>query len=224
MVETIPVAPVLGNHETYNRDWKVRMPESYLNLFSLPENGDAMRQNQFYSFDYGAVHFIVLNTQIDEMEQFQPGLLETQQKWFVNDIKNTNKKWKVVLMHKDVLTYEIKNRTDRKAGISDIGRAWMPLFDEYGVDAVLTAHLHTYRRRGNLYNFESDTRAPLYIITGVAGNVRYPDLWVDHPFDQATAPQPETDNYMTIEASEDVLRLAAFLVDGRKIDQVEIRK
>ena len=127
-------------------------------------------------------------------------------------------------MHKDVLTYEIKNRTDRKAGISDIGRAWMPLFDEYGVDAVLTAHLHTYRRRGNLYNFESDTRGPLYIITGVAGNVRYPDLWVDHPFDQATAPQPETDNYMTIEASEDVLRLAAFLVDGRKIDQVEIRK
>ncbi len=224
MVETIPVAPVLGNHETYNRDWKVRMPESYLNLFSLPENGDAMRQNQFYSFDYGAVHFIVLNTQIDEMEQFQPGLLETQQKWFVNDIKNTNKKWKVVLMHKDVLTYEIKNRTDRKAGISDIGRAWMPLFDEYGVDAVLTAHLHTYRRRGNLYDFESDTRGPLYIITGVAGNVRYPDLWVDHPFDQATAPQPETDNYMTIEASEDVLRLAAFLVDGRKIDQVEIRK
>ncbi len=224
MIETIPAVPVLGNHETYNRDWKVRMPEAYLNLFSLPENGDAMRQNQFYSFDYGAVHFVVLNTQMDEMEQFQPGVLATQQEWFINDMATTNKKWKIVLMHKDVLTYEIKNRTDRKAGISDIGEAWMPLFDRYGIDVVLTAHLHTYRRRGNLYNFEPDARGPLYIITGVAGNVRYPDLWVDHPFDQAIAPQPETDNYMTLEATADTLRLASFLADGRQIDQVEIKK
>jgi len=224
IIDTIPVAPVLGNHETYNLDWKVRMPEAYLHLFSLPENGDAERRNQFYSFDYGPVHFIVLNTQFDEMEPFQPGLLDAETKWFINDMASTQKKWKIVLMHKDVLTYEHQNRGDRQAGISDIGKQWMPLFDQFGIDAVLTGHLHTYRRREHLYNFQPDTRGPLYIVTGVAGNVRYPNIWINHPFDKAVAPQPETNNYMTLEATENILRLASFLPSGEVIDQVEIAK
>ncbi|WP_094605803.1 hypothetical protein SPSIL_005420 [Sporomusa silvacetica DSM 10669] len=224
IIDTIPVVPILGNHETYTLDWKVRMPEAYLHLFSLPENGDAERRNQFYSFDYGSVHFIVLNTQFDEMEEFQPGLLAAEKEWFVNDIMQTRKKWKIVLMHKDVLTYEIRNRSDRQAGISDIGKEWMPLFDKYGIDVVLTAHLHTYRRRDRVYNFQPDTRGPLYIVTGVAGNVRYPNLWVNHPFDKAVAPQPETNNYMTLEVSANILKLASFLSSGEQIDQVEIAK
>lgn len=224
IIDTIPAAPVLGNHETYNQDWKVRMPKAYLKLFSLPENGDTERQNQYYSFDYGAVHFIVLNTQFDEMESFQPGLLEAQKEWFVSDIAKTRKKWKIVLMHRDVLTYEIKNRKDRQAGISDIGKYWMPLFDKYGIDVVLTGHLHTYRRREHLYNFQPDRLGPLYIVTGVAGNVRYPNLWVNHPFDKAVAPQPETNNYMTLEAGGSTLKLASFLPSGEQIDQVELTK
>lgn len=224
IIDTIPVAPVLGNHETYNQEWKVRMPETYLHLFSLPANGDEERQNQFYSFDYGEAHFIVLNTQFDEMEQFQPGLLTAEKQWFVNDLTKTRKKWKIVLMHKDVLIYEIQNRSDRKAGFSDIGKEWMPLFDQYGIDVVLTGHLHTYRRRERLYNFKPDTRGPLYIVTGVAGNVRYPNLWVDHPLDQAVALQPETDNYMTLEVGTNYLKLVAFLPSGKRIDQVEMVK
>ncbi len=224
MIERIPVAPLLGNHETYDLNWKVRMPEAYLNLFSLPANGSQERKNQYYSYDYDDVHFVVLNTQMGEMEQFQPGLLETQMKWFKNDISKTNKKWKVVLLHKDVLTYAFKSKPGRQAGISDIGQAFMPLFDQYGVDVVLTAHLHTYRNRGHIQNFERSARGPLYILTGVAGNVRYPELWADHSLDVTVAPQPETDNYMTLEVSGNTLRLAAFLPDGKQIDSVEIKK
>ncbi len=224
IIDVIPAAPLLGNHETYDLNWKVRMPEAYLQLFSLPENDSSVRRNQYYSFDYGPVHFIVLNTQTEEMEPLQPGILAEQQKWFAADVEKTDKPWKVVLLHKDVLTYEIKNRSDRKAGISDVGKSWMPLFDQYGVDAVLTAHLHTYRRRDHLYDFKPDNRGPLYILTGVAGNVRYPNLWVNHPFDKAVAPQPETDNYMTLEADAHALKLAAFLPSGEQIDQVELHK
>lgn len=224
IIDKIPVAPLLGNHETYDLNWKVRMPTAYLNLFSVPANGSQERKNQYYSYDYGDVHFVVLNTQMAEMEQFQPGLLAEQTDWFKSDMAKTDKKWKVVLMHKDVLTYGFKNRTDRQAGISDIGREFMPLFDEYGVDVVLTAHLHTYRNRGNIYNFERDTKGPLYILTGVAGNVRYPELWADHALDLTVAPQPETDNYMTLEATGNTLKLAAFLSDGKQIDSVEIKK
>ena len=57
-----------------------------------------------------------------------------------------------------------------------------------------------------------------------AGNVRYPELWADHSLDVTVAPQPETDNYMTLEVSGNTLRLAAFLPDGKQIDKVEIKK
>ena len=100
----------------------------------------------------------------------------------------------------------------------------MPLFDRWGVDAVLTAHLHTYRRRARLRDFRPDARGPLYILTGVAGNVRYPNLWLDHPFDEKVAPQPETNNYMTLEASAQALRFASYLPSGEEIDRVELTK
>ena len=54
--------------------------------------------------------------------------------------------------------------------------------------------------------------------------VRYPELWADHSLDMTVAPQPETDNYMTLEVSGNTLRLAAFLPDCKQIDKVEIKK
>lgn len=224
VMETIPVVPVLGNHETYDLNWQVRNPEAYLNFFKLPSNGTGHMQEQYYSFDYGNVHFSVLNTQLEEMLPTYPSLLEEEKNWLAVDLAQSQKKWKIILMHKDVLQYEIRGRTDRRPGISEIGRAFMPLFDQYNVDLVLTAHLHTYRRRARLYQFQPDSRGPLYVVTGVAGNVRYPDLWVDHPFDRAVAPQPETNNYMTLDAAGETLRLVSFLPSGEQIDSVELSK
>ncbi len=225
IIDTVPVVPLMGNHETYNLNWKVRMPEAYLHLFSLPDNGQKGFQNQYYSFDYGDVHFVVLNTQTEEMSQFQPDLLEKEIAWFREDMAKTTKKWKIILMHKDVLQYAFQSRPQpRTEGISDTGEVFMPLFDEYHADVVLTAHLHTYRRRVNLRNFQPDTQGPLYILTGVAGNVRYPSLWKQHSLDAVVAPQPESDNYMTLEASEDTLRLSSYLPSGEQLDTVEVKK
>ncbi|WP_432719101.1 metallophosphoesterase [Pectinatus frisingensis] len=225
MIQTIPAVPLLGNHETYTRNWKVRMPEAYLHLFALPEIMPKKYQNQYYSFDYGAVHFIVINTQIGEMEQFQPDMLSDELTWVENDIENTQKKWKIVLMHKDVLQYGFQNRPEpREEGFTDEGRRFMPLFDKYNVDVVLTGHLHTYRNRGHIRNFVRDESGPLYIITGVAGDVRYPGLWKQHSLDQTLAPQPETDNYMTMDASNNVLTFSSFLPNGELIDRVSVNK
>ena len=225
MITRIPAAPVMGNHETYTMDWKVRMPQAYLHYFQLPEGATAPYQNQFYSFDYGDVHYVVLNTQMREMEEFQPNLLQDQLSWFKADMEKTRKKWKVVLMHKDVLRYGFLTRkTPREEGVSEEGKTFMPLFDKYNVDVVLTAHLHTYRNRGHIYGFKRDTKGPLYILTGVAGDVRYPNLWKQHSLDVAVAPQPETDNYMVMEASADGLRFSCYLPDGTKIDEAEVKK
>ena len=222
--DRLPFVPIMGNHETYTLDWKVRLPEAYLHEFQVPDNGSSQFQRYYYSFDYGDVHFSVLNTQFDETNDFKPGLFDEQMAWFRRDAAQSKKKWKIVLMHKDILTYGIHNRPERVPGIGDIGRSFMPVFDELGIDLVLTAHLHTYRNRGHLYNFEPADRGPLYILTGVAGNVRYPGLWIDHALDKTIAPQPETDNYLTLEADASHLRIQCFLPDGTKIDDAELTK
>lgn len=223
MIARIPVVPLLGNHETYDKDWKVRMPEAYLHLFALPRIDREKYQNQFYSFDYGDVHFVVLNTQSQELADFEPSLDEDEVAWFKEDMAKTTKKWKIVLMHKDPLQYGFANRPQpREEGFSPEGRLWMPLFDQYSVDAVLSAHLHTYRDRGHIRNFQRDESGPLYLITGVAGNVQYPGLWKQHSLDEYVAPQPETDNYMTLEATNDSLTFRSFLPDGQLLEEKSI--
>uniref|UniRef100_UPI004025C6A1 fibronectin type III domain-containing protein n=1 Tax=Megasphaera sp. TaxID=2023260 RepID=UPI004025C6A1 len=223
MIARIPVVPLLGNHETYDKDWKVRMPEAYLHLFALPRIDREKYQNQFYSFDYGDVHFVVLNTQSQELADFEPSLDEDEVAWFKEDMAKTTKKWIILLMNKDPIENGIANRPQpREEGFSPEGRLWMPLFDQYGVDAVLSAHLHTYRDRDHIRNFQRDESGPLYLITGVAGNVQYPGLWKQHSLDEYVAPQPETDNYMTLEATDDSLTFRSFLPDGQLLEEKSI--
>ncbi len=60
-------------------------------------------------------------------------------------------------MHKDPLQYAFQNRPQpRTEGFSAEGKEFMPLFDAYNIDVVLSAHLHTYRNRGHIRNFQRD--------------------------------------------------------------------
>ena len=190
----------------------------------MPDNGSETFSRYYYSFDYGMCHFAVLNTQMDETADFKQGLLEEQLAWLPGDMEKSRKRWKIALLHKDVLQYRIHQRPERTEGFSDIGEAFMPAFDALGIDLVLTAHLHTYRNRGHIEAFRRSPKDPVYILTGVAGDVRYPNLWGDHVLDEAVAPQPETDNYLVLEAKEEALAVECFLPDGTRIDRVEVVK
>lgn len=150
IIDRIPVTPIMGNHETYDRDWQVREPVAYLNEFAVPDNGSSKYSRYYYSYDYGPVHFVVLNTQLQELKEMSPDLREEQLRWFRQDVANSQKPWKVVLMHRDALQYRINGRPERQEGFDEEGLVWMPVFEEMGVDAVLSAHLHTYRNRGIL--------------------------------------------------------------------------
>lgn len=227
MAEKIPMATTVGNHETYDLNWKVRRPEAYMKLFNLPQNGYAQYPNRFYSFTVGDVHFVVLDTVFSEMKDLEPNLEQDEIQWFRKDMEQNRQKWNIVVMHKDPLRYAFNpatGRTGRDEGIEQEGKVWMPLFDEYGIDLVLSAHLHTYRNRGHIRDFRHNPDGPLYILTGVAGDVRYPGLWKQHPLDEYVAPQPETDNYLVMTKTDDELQLQAFLPDGTLLDTATIEK
>ena len=224
--ENIPLAAVMGNHETYNLAWKVRQPAAFTHFFHFPTNGNNNYANQFYAFDYGQVHFTVVDTQFKEEEAWQPNLSADEIAWLQQDLANTKQPWKIVLLHKDPLQYAFANRpqTPREEGFSSEGRLLMPLFDKYGVDVVLSAHLHTYRRRGTIKNFRRADQGPYYILTGVAGDVRYPNLWRQHHLDEFVAPQPEKNNYLVLEATPARLTFTCFAAEGQLIDKAVITK
>lgn len=227
--DAVPLAPVIGNHEAYSLEWKECLPESYTHLFNVPQNGLAKYPNQFYSFDYGSVHFVVLDTNFPEMKKFQPDLLADELQWLEKDLAASKAPWKVALMHRDIFLYGFgpeSGRAQTKTHFLDFSYQLMPVFEKYKVDAVLTAHLHTYRRRVPLQNFAPAPQGSgiTYILTGVAGSVRYPKLWGDFEWDAATAPKPETANYMTMKADAKTLEFKAFLPDGKQFDEVKLTK
>ena len=217
----IPFAPVMGNHETYSREWTVRPPVAYLNYFASPDNGVEKFSRQFYSFDYGAAHFVILDSQWDELGT---DIIDAQKSWLREDLAKTSKPWKIAFIHKDVLQYRINGRPERREGFSDIGEQFMPEFESLGVDVVFTAHLHTYRNRGRLKNFRNDDTGTLYILTGLSGNVRYGGLWINHALDKFVAPQPEIDNYLTLDVDAKTLTVKCFLPGGELIDETTLRK
>lgn len=226
----IPLAPTLGNHEMYTLDWKMREPRAYLNYFDVPSNGNTTFDRHYYSYDYGDVHYVVLDTQLyestheDNHDVHHPDLYDVQVQWLRQDLASNTKKWTVVLMHRDPFQYAFNRPgASRAAGFDEEGVLFMPIFDEFHVDLVLSAHLHSYRNRGHVRNFERDASGPLYILTGIAGDARRPN-WQQHPLDVYVALDREKNNYMTMTVTPNRLVVRAFLADGTQIDESVIEK
>ena len=226
----VPLATTLGNHEMYTLDWKMREPYAYLNYFAVPPNGNEIFNRRYYSFDFGDVHYVVLDTQLyesnheDNHDTHHPDLYDVQVQWLRQDLAANTKKWTVVLMHRDPFQYAIdRPGASRDVGFNEEGVLFMPIFDEFNVDLVLSAHLHSYRNRGHVRNFDRDASGPLYILTGIAGDARRPK-WKEHPLDVYVAPDRDKNNYMAMTVTPNKLIVKAFLPDGTQLDESVIEK
>ena len=214
--------PVMGNHECYSLLWKFCRPRRYELSYQLPANGSPELQNYYYSYDYGPVHFIVLNTQMLELNDIHPDLLEKQKAWLQQDVKNHPAKWRVVLMHKDVLAYdEYQEGTKTMMGISDAGYAFMPLFDELHIDLVLTGHMHTYRNRGHIHHLKPADKGPVYIMSGPIGNQQY-NVPADKNFDKSAIYQPTPENYLLLSANAEKLTITCYTIAGELVETTEL--
>ena len=226
----VPLATTLGNHEMYTLDWKMREPYAYLNYFAVPPNGNEIFNRRYYSYDFGDVHYVVLDTMLyesnheDNHDTHHPDLYDVQIQWLRQDLTANTKKWTVVLMHRDPFQYAFdRPGANRAVGFDDEGVLFMPIFDEFNVDLVLSAHLHSYRNRGHVRNFDRDASGPLYILTGIAGDARRPK-WKEHPLDVYVALDRDKNNYMTMTVTPNKLIVKAFLSDGTQLDESVIEK
>jgi predicted phosphodiesterase len=143
---TVPSAGTPGytalNPNGYVATFPKYFPYPYPNLSTCttatcgatsPVSGDANFYNLYWSFDYGPVHFTIL----DEYSSFAPG--SAQYKWLVNDLSSTKKPWKILIYHEPA--YNAGTNANNTAA-----QQLEPLVSQYGVDLTYSGHSHSYAR------------------------------------------------------------------------------
>lgn len=188
LIGFIPVYTVLGNHELGH--------ESYYDNFALPGN------ESWYSFRYGDVEFIALNTN----HTFQKG--SEQRDWLVEVLEASEATWKVALFHHP--PYSCNPR--RKPGNTRVQKLLVPLFEEYGVDLVFLGHDHLYGR-------SRDVNGVRYIITGGGGAGTYRGA----P-DSINEVCLREHHYCRIDVYPDLMELVSINIDGEEIDRLLLTK
>lgn len=213
----IPFAPVLGNHEAYSMDWKFAEPYTYKALFAVPYGGPKDQNRLAYSFDYGDVHYVSLNTDYEELNGWRPTMMEDEAAWLDKDLAAAKKAGKrlVVLMHRPPWDSPYNGTLDVN------GKYFMPLFDKYDVPLVFTAHEHCYERTVPIKNDQAATEGTVYIATGRSGTESW-DGSVKKPTDVVYYNPTDMPMYLTLQVEPDEFRVSALKNDGTLIDTVSI--
>jgi len=152
VIDHIPLFPVLGNHDVKTEDGA-----PYLDVFHLPENSPA--PERYYSFDYGPVHVVALDTNTSD---FDPG--SDQERWLADDLALASQAgrppWKIAVWHQPPFS-------DGEHGDNVLAQqSVLPILERYSVDLVICGHDHDYQR------FYS-VRGVSYVVTGGGGKSLY---------------------------------------------------
>lgn len=130
--------PVIGNHEAPN------LTTGHLAAWTLPSAGQsggvASGTEYYYSFDYGNIHFICLDSEVSNRTTSGP-----QYQWLLQDLQATQKDWLVVTFHHPPYTRGSHNSETESKHV-DMRRNYLPLLEQYGVDLVFGGHSHNYER------------------------------------------------------------------------------
>jgi hypothetical protein len=125
----------------------------------------------YYSYDYGNVHFIALNSELFQYIFFD--LPDKYKTWLEDDIKSSDKKFKVAYWHQPPYS---KGSHDSDDGYELFMRGMreriVPILEKYGIDLVLCGHSHVYERSYliNKHYGISGTFNPSNLIDSTSGN------------------------------------------------------
>ena len=222
VIEKLPAMAVPGNHETYDvaDESHSTLPVYFTKQLHLPMNGPKELAGQVYSFDYGNVHFAVLDSQEEEEGSYVASMLEKEAAWLAKDLAATKQPWKLVFFHRTPY-YNKATRANE-----NVKKAFAGVIDQYHVDLVINGHDHGYSRTYPIYQdafVDSPAKGTVYLVTGRSGNKYYTDLsnkvWDAFFHD----PQAEP-NYVVIETEGDILTVRGVTQSGDLIDTYRIDK
>ncbi len=158
LMKNTPLFSTVGNHDmTYPQSGNGYEADiqNYRDLFDLPVNNSPYDGTEdYYSFDYGSVHFVSIHAQRAQSGGYQNGYYnptynDSMLAWLERDLQGTDKPWKVVFFHKPIFMNWLENQ------------GWDTILENNGVQLVLNGHLHYY--------YAHNRNSVTYIIAATSG-------------------------------------------------------
>jgi hypothetical protein len=160
VLRSTPVWPVPGNHEFGASDSPTQSGP-YYDSFTLPRQGEfggvPSGTEAYYSFDWGRVHFIALDSHDTDRsapanptsDVCPPGVGGAMYQWLCADLAATDQDFIIAFWHHPPYTkgsHDSDNAADSAGIMKQMRERFLPVLDAYGVDLVLTGHSHSYER------------------------------------------------------------------------------
>jgi acid phosphatase type 7 len=208
LMSRAPFFPTPGNH-----DYWTDSGAPYLAVQAPPTTGVPARDaGRYYSFDWGNVHFVSLNSNLLEFPADAQRMLD----WLDLDLERQNRFWKVVYFHHP--PYPTGHHIDDPicAAVRD---QVVPILERRGVQLVLSGHEHSYQRTAPLRNGArvDANSGTVYIISGGGGGGLHA---ISSPPTQAFG--ASVFHYLRGQVQGSRLTITAIGLDGQEIDRVTL--
>ncbi|MEY4603685.1 MAG: hypothetical protein RIT43_977 [Bacteroidota bacterium] len=186
----LPFWPSPGNHD-YNTIWQqstfLGVPYTnidfndhegpYYDLVHVPTEAEAggypSQYELFYSFDYGDVHFLSLNSEVYDFTQTFDGINQMKA-WIEQDLSQNNRTFTIAYFHQPPYSKGSHDSDDLYEQVMKAMREKVvPLLESYDIDLVICGHSHVFERSKLIHGHYgySDTYDPLTMLKdGSNGN------------------------------------------------------
>ncbi len=170
----------LGNHDNSNE------------VLYKPYN---MNGQRYYTFKKGDAEFFVLDSNYMDA---------TQLDWLQRQLRESNSKWKIAYFHHPLFSDGRFHGPDL-----DLRKQLMPIFEQYGVNVVLSGHEHVYERVNPQHGI-------YFFVLGNSGELRYHNL--RRPSSEMAAGFDTDRTFMLVELTADKLYFQTISRTGETVD------
>lgn len=146
----MPQWSTMGNHDANNGSTSTTANFPYFDMFTFPTAGEAggvpSGTERYYSFDYGNVHVINLDSQTSSRNTIEAnGSDGPMAAWLRADLASTTKTWIIAMYHHPEYS-KGSHDSDTEGQMVEMRQRFGPILDAGGVDLILTGHSHAYER------------------------------------------------------------------------------
>ncbi|MBO4584822.1 MAG: metallophosphoesterase [Clostridia bacterium] len=154
------LASTMGNHDFRYDSWNSSFNYPYwVRKHNYVDPLGEYDHGFFYSFDYGNVHFTVINGNIaaanDGLDEYQPDYLKVnfrslrdkQLAWLEQDLASTDKDFKIVVSHQGMYSFPVHTYDSETKELRSL---IVPILDRYGVDIFFQGHDHVWIRTNTM--------------------------------------------------------------------------
>lgn len=169
------VWPTLGNHDGHSVNTPAQTGSYYEN-FTLPTSGEAggvaSGTEAYYSYNYGNIHFVVLDAH--DVDRSATGVMA---QWLEADLAANNADWLIAYWHHPPYTKGTHD-SDSPDGwdfeLVEMRENILPILEQHGADLVLNGHSHNYERSKFIdghYGYSNSYSDALYAKNTGSGDV-----------------------------------------------------